>query len=362
MALETFPTAHELVAKLWAEGLEAEVLKKTSVFGFTGTRSDAVIQMRDRLSKEPGDVERVGLRMQDETKAITTGTAVEGNELTLAFKYMDVTLDEYAHAFKFGNVIDRQRVTFELRDEAKAALADLLANNWDTGFFNQVAGISGATTTHAGHNSITEPAAANHIFSGAAANEAALADTDVITLDDISMAVQIAKTATPGIRPAKLDGYPEPLYVVFLHPWQVFDLRQSDSRWEVLMREAMSGGMIGNNPLITGALGIWDGCLLVESSRVPTPGAGGGTGLPVIRRAILCGAQAAMCVYGRIGGQADKFRWVEKLFDFDRDMGVLGGFVGGLKKSTFGDPDGTPPGANLVDFATVVISSASPNE
>jgi N4-gp56 family major capsid protein len=342
--------------------LEAEALKKTSAVQFTGTRSDSLIQMRDRLSKEPGDVERVGLRMQDATKAITSGAAVEGSELSLTLKYMDITLDEYAHAFKWGNVIDRQRVTFEIRDEAKAALADLLADNWDTSFFNQIAGISAATTTHAGHNSVTEPAAASHIFSGAAANEAALADTDVITLDDISEAVQRAKTNTPTIRPANLEGYPEPLFVCFLHPWQVYDLRQSDSRWDVLQRDAMAGGMIKDNPLITGALGIWDGCLLVESSRVPTPGAGGGTGLPVIRRAIFCGAQAAMCCYGRIGGTTERYRWVEKLFDFDREMGVLGGFVAGIKKSTFGDPDGTPPGANLIDFATIVISSASPNE
>jgi len=63
-----------------------------------------------------------------------------------------------------------------------------------------------------------------------------------------------------------------------------------------------------------------------------------------------------MCVYGRIGGSADRYRWVEKLFDFDREMGVAGGFVAGIKKSQFEDENG---GGSKLDFGTVVISTVT---
>ena len=159
MAVQRFATAHELVPQIWAEGLEAEVLKKISVMGVIGKRSDACMQWRDRLSKEPGDTERVGLRLQLNTAPKTTGVSVEGNEQTLDFSYMDIKLDEYAEAVRWGNIIDRQRVTFEMRDEAMAAIADVLANAFDRSFFNQVSGVSdvGGSTTFEGHNTINAP-------------------------------------------------------------------------------------------------------------------------------------------------------------------------------------------------------------
>ena len=96
MAVKNIGTTHELTAKLWAEGLEAEVLKKISVMDFMGKSSRDLCQYRDRLSKEPGDVERVGLRLQSEQAPKTSGQSVEGSEQTLNLMYMDITLDEYA--------------------------------------------------------------------------------------------------------------------------------------------------------------------------------------------------------------------------------------------------------------------------
>lgn len=358
MAVKNIGTTHELTAKLWAEGLEAEVLKKISVMDFMGKSSRDLCQYRDRLSKEPGDVERVGLRLQSEQAPKTSGQSVEGSEQTLNLMFMDVTLDEYADAFRWDNIMSRQRVTFEHRDEAKAALSDQLAHAYDRSFFTQISGNTSATSggpteaTFQGHNTVTEPEAANHIIPGVG-TEIGLVSTDVFTLDLISEAVQQAKTNDIAIRPADI-GYPEDMYVCFLHPWQVFDLKQSTSRWTTVMRDAMQGSMIGDNPQITGALGVWDGCLLVENSRVPR--VLDSTAGDIVRRAVLCGAQSAMSVWGRIGGTPERLRWVEKLFDFDREMGVLGGFVAGIKKSVFREEEAGPAS---IDFATIVISTAT---
>jgi len=357
MAVKQIPTTHELAAKLWADGLEAETLLKISVHGLVTSKSDSVIQKRDMLSSNPGDVERVGLRMQDATAPKTSGQTIEGSEKTLTLKYLDITINEFAEAYRWDNVMSRIRVTFEHRDEAKAALSDLLANAWDTSFFNQIAGMvaAGAEPTFEGNNTINAPTAENHIFAGSAANEGAIAVTDVMTLDLISRAKALSKTGLTGvpIRKARIPGFPEPLYVVFVHPWQNDAMRQADTRWDNICNSAMQGGMIGDNPLITGAMGIWDECLIVENSRVPQGAAGTGT---ATRRAILCGAQAAISAQGRIGGTPDSFRWVEKLFEYDREMGVMGGFVAGIKKSVFTDENA---GGNPIDFATLVMSTAT---
>ena len=356
MTTKNIATTHELAAKLWAEGLEAETLPKISVAGLIGKKSSGLIQQRDMLETSPGDVERIGLRMQDTTAPRTSGDTLEGNEKALVLKYMDITLNEFVDAYAWDNVMSRIRVTFEHRDEAKAALSDLLANAWDTSFFNQIAGVTGGTPTFDGNNVINAPSATNHLFAGAATSEATIDTGDVMTLDLISRTKNLAKTGATAvpIRKCRIPGFPAPLYVVFVHPWQNDAMRQADTRWDNICNSAMQGGMIKDNPLITGAAGVWDECLIVENTRVPKGAAG--VGDITTRRAIFCGAQAAMCCYGRIGGTAERFRWVEKLVEYDRQMGVMGGFVAGIKKSVFEDEEG---GGNPIDFATVVISTAS---
>lgn len=356
MATKIIGTTHELTAKLWAEGLNAETLLKVSVSGFMGPKSDSVIQMLDHMEKSPGDSVRCGLRLQDGTAPKTSGQAVEGNEKVITLKYMDTTINEAAEAYRWDNVMSRQRVTFEHRDEAKAALSDLLANSIDTSFFNQIAGMAdgGAAATFEGNNPIVAPSAANHLFVGQV-SEAAITPTDVLTLDQISRAKVLAKSGKTDhpIRKARIPGFPEPLFVCFIHPFQNEDLRAADTRWDNITNSFAQGGMIKDNPLLTGALGIWDETLLVENSRVPMGASGTGT---ETRRAIFCGAQASTCAYGRLGGTPERFRWVEKLFDYDREMGVLGGLVYGIKKSVYEAEEG---GGTPTDFATVVISSAT---
>ncbi len=357
MGVKNISTTHELAAKQWAEGLEAETLLKISVSGLIGKGSDSVIQKRKLLEDHAGDRERVGLRLQDATAPKTSGQSVEGAEKTLRLKYMDVIIDEYAEAYRWENVMSRQRVTFEHRDEAKAALSDLFANAFDTGLFNQLAGMAdpGGNATFQGHNPIVAPTAGNHLF-GSGTTEATITTTGIMSLDLISKAKTYAKsgkTAFP-IRKARLPGFSEPMFVCIIHPFQNLQMRAQDTRWDNICNSAMQGGMIGNNPMISGALGVWDETVIMESSRIPY--GDNGTGGIKTRRALFLGAQAAVCSGARLGGTPDSFRWVEKLFDFDREMGVMGGFVAGLRKSVFSDEAG---GANAVDFAVVVLSTAS---
>ena len=124
MAQQSFSSSHNLTVKQWSEGLEAEALKKISFTGLIGKRSDSLIQWKDTLSKKAGDNETIGLRYQLEGAPKSSTDTVENNEQTLEIHDMSFTIDEVVDAVRFKNVIDRQRVTFDMRDEAKAALAE----------------------------------------------------------------------------------------------------------------------------------------------------------------------------------------------------------------------------------------------
>jgi N4-gp56 family major capsid protein len=175
-----------------------------------------------------------------------------------------------------------------------------------------------------------------------------LVAADVFSVEAVEIAVERAKTISPAIRPARIPGFDRPLYVCFIHPYQRTQLRASDSTWYAAMIAALGGGKVNDNPLFTGALGIWDDVLFVESNRVPY-GVNSSTGaaFTTSRRAIFCGAQSAVIGWGRLGGTPRRFRWVEKQFDYDREYGVAAGFLGGIKLTQF----------NSVPFGSIVISS-----
>ena len=152
--------------------------------------------------------------------------------------------------------------------------------------------------------------------------------------------VEIAKVLNPTIRPANIDGWPEPCYVMFVHPYQANALRSADSRWDVTMQNAIRGGLINSNPLLTGAMGVWNGTLHIESSRVPKGiNDAEDTALANTYRSIFCGAQSAVIGWGRLGGNPERFRWVEKMFDYDREYGVMAGCLAGVKKLIFASED-----------------------
>jgi N4-gp56 family major capsid protein len=353
MAVQSFSTSNALVPQQWSEGLEAEVLKKISWTGFIGKRSDSLVQMKDTLTNEPGDTETIGLRMQLNSKPKSSSDALENNEQSLTLYNMSYTIDEVVDAVRFKNVIDRQRVNFDMRDEAKAALADQLSNAWDTSFFAQLGGAAHQSGTFAGNNTILDHQGVTgqaHYINAETSSTAdeSLDSNDLFTLDLLDIAVERAKTLTPAIRPARIEGFGRPMYVCFIHPYQTTQLRAEGTLWDDLQRAAMSGGKVDDNPLLTGALGVYNDVLLVESNRVPQ-GVNSSTdaAISTVRRAVFCGAQSAVMGWGRLGGSPRRFRWVEKQFDYDREYGVAAGFLGGIKLCQF----------NSKPFANIVIST-----
>jgi N4-gp56 family major capsid protein len=340
--------ANEAV-KLWSAKLAHEALKKTYFKRFMGEGSDSMIQIKNDTKKAKGDRVRIILRMQLSGDGVQGDGTLEGFEEALTTYTDDIVINQLRHAVRSAGEMTEQRIPFSIRDEAMQGLSDWFADRWDTSMFRQLAGHTVTVDTRfTGNNAVTAPT--RHIWteSGADSDDDLDSTGDTFTLAMIDRAVELAKTGTPPIRPVMVDG--KPYYVVFLHPYQVTDLRTTTSTstitWHDIQRSAMSGGKVGDNPIFTGALGVYNGCILHESTRVPTGVAAAGTEVTDVRRALLCGAQSAAVAFG-IGHDASSYDWFEQMFDYGNQLGVKAGCISGLKKLTW----------NSQDFGVVVMSS-----
>lgn len=349
MAVTNYGVNANEAVKLWSRRLAREALKATYIQKFIGEGDDSVIQMRNDTKKGPGDRVRVTLRMQLTGDGIQGDGTLEGNEEALTTYTDDFLINQVRHAVRSSGKMSEQRIPFSVREEAMSGLRDWWADRWDTWFFNQICGYTPETKTiFTGNNAVTAPSAGRKVFTTGSADETVQADsTKVMTLTMIDKAVEAAKVASPLIRPININGGKH--YVAFLHPYQVTDLRTTTStgQWLDIHKAAMSGGKVGENPVFTGALGMYNNVILHEANRV-TYGVHSSTGAAQtsVRRAVLCGAQAGVMGFGQ-GHSFKEYDWYEELFDYGNQLGVKAGCIGGLKKSIY----------NSVDFGTITMSS-----
>jgi len=348
MATTSYGVNDNLAVKLWAKKLFAESLKQTSYAELLGTGSDSVIQIRGEMNKSEGDRLRVGLRMQLSGDGVAGDGTLEGNEEALTTYYDDLLIDQLRHAVRSSGKMSEQRVPFSVRDEARKGLQDWWADRLDTWLFNQLGGNTAVTDTrYTGLQATVAPSSDHFDWSSVDhTTDATIDSSDTFDIKAVDACIERAKTLSPAIRPAKIKG--KKLYVMFLHPYQVYDLRTSitTGQWLDIQKAALAGGE-KDSPIVSGALGIYNGTLLMESSRVPYGvNAGTSAAITTVRRAIFLGAQAGLFGYGQKQG-ATEMSWVEELFDYENQLGVSAGMIAGLKKARF----------NSKDFGTIVVSS-----
>ena len=347
MATTEYGVNDALAVKLWAKKLFQEALKQTYFNKFTGKGSSSIIQIKDETGKGAGDQITVGLRMQLSGDGVQGDGTLEGNEEALTTYSDAVVINQLRHAVRSAGKMSEQRVPFSVREEARSGLEDWWAGRLDTWFFNQICGNTAVSDTkYTGNQAAVAPDANHHVFV-TGSNDQALGSGNVMTLAMIDKCVERAKTLSPMIRPIMVGG--EKKYVMFLHPYQVYDIRTSSSagQWLDIQKAALSGGNDSKNPIYTGALGEYNGVILHEATRVTT-GVNSSTGAAIstVRRAVFCGAQAAVLAYGKDSADGE-MSWVEELFDYGNQLGVSAGMIGGLKKTRF----------NSADFGTIVASS-----
>lgn len=328
--------------------LSVESLKATWLSKFMGKTPNSLIQIKDETTKSAGDKITYGLRMQLTGAGVQGDGTMEGNEESLTTYNDALTIDQLRHAVRSAGRMSQQRVPFSVREEALSGLKDWWADRIDLSGFNQLCGNTFVTDVRFSGMQATVAPDANHYLNAHAVGsvlDSDLALADIYNLTLIDRAVERARTLTPAIRPVAVNG--KKFWVGFLHPYQVTDLRTNTASGQFLdiQKAAMTGGEVEDNPIFTGALGVYNQCILHEDTRVST-GAAAAVQNANVRRAVMCGAQSLTMGFGRDNGP-NRYTWVEELFDYENELGVAAGTIFGMKKAIF----------NAMAFGVIVTSS-----
>ncbi|WP_332065714.1 N4-gp56 family major capsid protein [Bartonella sp. CB189] len=361
-----------LVVCAWSKLLNQEVSKAISIASLIGEDSNSIIQLKDETNKASGDTINCNLRAQLVGEGVSEKQQLEGSEEYLKFLNDRLLINELSHAVRIRNegTIDQQRVLYNLRTEAKNGLVDWYADRLSMMFFIQVCGYTAKEMifegrnvliqpVHYGFNAPTEPTSKRILRPNKKTKDQDLKESDGFSLKLIDQAVERAKLANPKIRPVRVDG--ENLYVLYMHPTQVTQLRTNTEAGQWLdITKAIYNGSRAKNPIFDGSLGMYNGVVLREAEHV-THGVAdandkednGREPVKTVRRAVLLGAQSAIIAFGKDRG-VTRYKLVEELFDYERELGVGATTILGIKKTLFTSPDNTQ---GPQDFATIVIST-----
>jgi len=343
----TASTATETqAAQRWSNFATNEARIRTFWSNHMGERGTTgqleIIEIDPRLTKERGDVVNTNLVL-DLTEAGRTGT-LETNEEQPADFADSVLIGRNRHAIRTDGKLAEQRAAFDMR----AVMADRLAY-WaarillDRWIFRK---LSGTTNTDQGSLTIGEAAAANSnvIFAGDATILSELEAGAFFTLDLLARAKtaamlgQIDGSTIYKFKPYVVGGQ---LYYLYVDRPEVrFAMRNSDL-WSDAQHQARERS--ADNPIFSGADGIWDGVILKFHDLVITASNAGSQSNVLYSNGLFLGAQA-----GSLYPAQDRLDWVEKTFDYSENYGIATGISQGMDKLRY----------NSIDFAVIAVRSA----
>lgn len=357
MAATNYGVNHPYAVKAWSRKLYHDAIGESFLGKFMGKSDSSLFQVKDELKKDAGDKVTFGLRTLLTGNGVQGDDTLEGNEEALTTYTDSVFINQIRHAVRSGGKMSEQRVPFSVREEARMGLQDWWIERLETSAANQLTGNTDqADTKFTGNNATVAPTASSRIIvGGSEGTEASLSatTTHAIKLADLDKAVAIAKTAVAGgrqrIRPIRVDG--KQLYVCFLHPDQIYQLRRDAStagNFYDIQKAMLQGGKISDNAIVTGGDFIYNNVIVHEWSYLPNVAASV-TNSTNYRRGVFCGAQAMAMAFGQ-GSNGTNASWEEELFDYGNQLGVGAGMILGMKKTVF----------NSIDFATIVLSGYAP--
>lgn len=324
MAL-TVSTAN-LRAEAWAKQLYKDV--QDEMFfesnGFIGTSPTSIIQKNTDLSKSGGDTMHFGLSTKLSGDGVANDETLEGFEEAINSYEMSVVVAQRRNAVRLTGIEDEQKVTYDMRADAKEKLKTWLAEYLQDEMFQTLG---------------TSPTANRTLFCSADHSTIGTLDnSDLVTSTYLGTAKRMAQLASPKIRPIKHKG--KNFYVVVLHPYAMRDLRAEASS-PIIEAYQNTWWRGEDNPIFTGAELVYDGLIIYEHESVyrATDGA---SSAPVARNLLL--GQQAGCF-----PVAKEPYWREKLHDYDNQYGIATGMIYGFAKTAF----------NSEDYGTICLYSSA---
>ena len=318
------------VQKVWALQVITEAMDIMALDKFTGTDINSIIQKRTDLQKDKGDRITFDILIKMSGSPITGNNELKGNEKKLVFYQDTAIIDMARDAFVKHERLENLKSQKNMLELGKQALKSYFAEIMDEYGMRALCGDTALTYSQTG----TAPTVTRSAWGGDASADNNVGTNDWLGVYEISRVKVLAQVASPRFRGVRLQGKEH--FVMFIHPYQTFQLKQ-DAAFTQAMREALPRSE-KDNPLFNGLLAMWDGVALYEDENVLLSYSTN------VRRAVLCGAQAACMPFGG-GPFAD-----EDHDDYGERHGVGLSLLWGIKKTVF----------NAVDYATYTIATYAP--
>ena len=334
--------ASGLTVQQWDEKFFTEFLSGNRFTKEMGTNMNSMIQVKEDLTKKKGDKITFALINKLANAATTGSSTLEGNEEDMTSRSHAVTVDQRRNAVRVA-LMEEQQSAIPLRNAARPALMDWKMEDFRDQIIAEMGSINGTAYASAGEAAKDAWLVDNAdrvlfgalLYNGSSGGDhsAGLGNidntADKLTSSAVSFLKRIAKTASPKIRPMRVNG-DEQWYTLYVGSLVFRDL-QTDTTILSATREAWTRGPA--NPLFTGGDLIYDGVIIKEVEDFPVL-TGVGAGSIDVSRAVLCGAQA-------IGvGIAKRPETVDEDFDYKDKMGIAVREVIGVEKMTFGSGSG----------------------
>lgn len=370
--MATGPTYFDLsdpVSKLnWDRELMVEVAKRTAAMndalGFVGEKDTNLFQRKKAVFAEGGTRATITLVRQLRSLPTFGNQELRSREEGLRTPYFRWDINQVRHAVAINGRVTQKRVNWDVWERSKTQLGAYWAQVMEAGVFMHLAGIPYNIATngewyHRGDNlGVTfsnTPRAPDtkhiiRVHDHASDDLVALDTSAILDTNTGSALVARAKMLPFPIRPAMIHG--QELYVLFVHPYQVAHLK-NNSRWLSRMRDTIKGGAINGNPLFTGALGIDDGVLWVESPYVPPGVDGSNLRVADARRAVFCGAQSLVIGLAKEFEDETTFVTETESWDYANNKGVASNIFAGFASPYFSvDEQSTTE-----DYGKIVVTS-----
>ena len=189
---EIVSVAPDLVKVAWALDTWESGLHRAFFDKFTGNSPENVIQIREELSKDDGDTINIPLLMPLTGDGVSGDDWLEGNEEAMIYRDFKVTINQLRHAVRLKGKMEEQRVSLDLRKDAKVALSNWLADKIDKKIFKELS---------------TDPTANRIVYGGSATSEGTIGSSDTFSTALIGRAKRIALAdENTMVKPIMING------------------------------------------------------------------------------------------------------------------------------------------------------------
>ena len=357
-----------LTVEQWDDKYFTEYLTENRFSGEMGTNESNVIQVKENLTKKPGDRINFALVNRLTQNAITGRNVLEGNEEDMSSRSFEVAVTKRRNGVRVAE-IDEQFSSIGLREAGKSVLKDWSMKDTEKLIIQGLASINGVrydTATETQKDAWLVDNVDRVLFGAAASGgtdhstDLGLLDTssDKLTATAVSKMKYMARvTASPHIRPIRSEKSGRHFYLLYVDPRAFRDLKNESSS-PIIQAQREVSMLMENERLFKGGDMLWDGVIIKEIpemyDELATPFTNvGDSSTTEVACAFLCGAQAVGAAYAK--------RWTskEQTFDYGDKRGVAIESIYGIEKMKFGS--GTTDTADLKDHGVVTGYFATVN-